>query len=107
MHWKDKNINNYGTCTHKASEDYGHRISGIHTCDRPPMSKPKSLIITIIAVTVAAIVYGIKYGITWLIVCGMLRLIAWCFNLSFSWPAATCIWAALLFLKWAYNRYKN
>ena len=35
---------------------------------------------------------------TWLITCGVIKVITLCFGLTFSWPVATGIWLVLLLL---------
>lgn len=37
-------------------------------------------------------------GTSWLITCGIIKLITWCFGLTFSWPIATGIWLILWLL---------
>ena len=36
--------------------------------------------------------------ISWLMTCGIVKLITLCFGLTFSWPVATGIWLVLLLL---------
>lgn len=38
-------------------------------------------------------------GASWLITCGLIKLITICFGLAFSWSIATGIWLILLILK--------
>ena len=37
-------------------------------------------------------------AISWILTCGIVYLIFWCFSLVFSWPVATGIWLILLIL---------
>ena len=30
--------------------------------------------------------------VSWLMTCGIVKLITWCFGVAFSWPIATGIW---------------
>lgn len=53
------------------------------------------LAILIILVTV--------YAISWAITCGLIWIIAVCFDLAFSWSVATGIWIVLLILKSAFK----
>lgn len=39
------------------------------------------------------------YALSWLVVCGFIKLITLCFGLVFSWPIATGIWLVLCLLK--------
>lgn len=38
-------------------------------------------------------------GISWIITCGIIKLITMCFGLEFSWAIATGIWLILCILK--------
>ena len=42
---------------------------------------------------------AICYAISWLITCGIIKLITICFGLAFSWAIATGIWLILCLLK--------
>ena len=37
-------------------------------------------------------------GLSWLICCGIIKLITLCFGLAFSWATATGIWLILILL---------
>lgn len=50
----------------------------------------------ILAVTM--ILVGI-YGLSWIITCGIIKLITLCFGLTFKWSWATGIWLVMLILK--------
>lgn len=50
-------------------------------------------ILIIIAILVAI------YGISWIITCGIIKLITMCFGLTFKWNIATGIWFVILLLK--------
>ena len=39
------------------------------------------------------------YALSWLVTCGVIKLITLCFGLVFSWPIATGIWLILCLLK--------
>lgn len=41
----------------------------------------------------------ICYAISWLITCGIIKLITICFGLTFSWAIATGIWLILCLLR--------
>lgn len=43
-------------------------------------------------------------GISWLVTCGIIKLITLCFGLSFSWPIATGIWLCLFLLGLVFNK---
>ena len=39
------------------------------------------------------------YAFSWLLTCGLIKLITLCFGLTFSWAIATGIWLVILILK--------
>ena len=39
------------------------------------------------------VIFGI--GLSWIITCGIVKLISLCFGFAFTWPLATGIWLAL------------
>lgn len=41
----------------------------------------------------------LSYTISWMIVCGIIKLITLCCGLAFSWLVATGIWLILLLIK--------
>lgn len=41
---------------------------------------------------------------SWLIVCGIIKLITMCFGLTFKWSVATGIWLILLLLKLVFGK---
>ena len=47
----------------------------------------------------AILLLAICYAISWLITCGIIKLITICFGLTFSWAIATGIWLILCLLK--------
>ena len=47
----------------------------------------------------AILLLAIGYAISWLITCGIIKLITICFGLTFSWAIATGIWLILCLLK--------
>lgn len=47
----------------------------------------------------AILLLAICYAISWLITCGIIKLITICFGLAFSWAIATGIWLILCLLK--------
>lgn len=36
------------------------------------------------------------YGLSWIVTCGIIKLITVCFELTFKWSIATGIWLALI-----------
>lgn len=43
------------------------------------------------------------YGLSWIITCGIIKLVAMCFGLTFKWSIATGIWLILCLLKSNFN----
>lgn len=39
------------------------------------------------------------YALSWIVVCGIIKLITICFGLAFSWAIATGIWLIYILLK--------
>lgn len=44
------------------------------------------------------ILFLFALGLSWILTCGILYAIAWCFSLVFSWQIATGIWLVLFLL---------
>ena len=52
--------------------------------------------------TVALVVIGIlvfAYGLSWIVTCGIIKLIAMCFGWTFKWSIATGIWLIICLLQ--------
>lgn len=56
----------------------------------------------VVAVVVVLIV-AVCYGISWIVTCGIIKLITMCFGLEFSWAIATGIWLIICILKSIFN----
>lgn len=41
----------------------------------------------------------VAYGFSWIITCGVIKLITFCFGLTFKWCIETGIWLILLLLR--------
>ena len=41
----------------------------------------------------------ICYGISWIVTCGIIKLITMCFGLTFKWSIATGIWLVICVLR--------
>lgn len=54
-----------------------------------------------ILVVIVFLVVG--YGLSWIITCGIIKLITLCFGLAFKWSVATGIWLILCILKTCFN----
>ena len=56
--------------------------------------------------TVALVVIGIlvlAYGLSWVVTCGIIKLIAMCFGWTFKWSIATGIWLIICILRSIFN----
>lgn len=48
---------------------------------------------------IVILLLALCYEVSWLITCGIIKLITICFGLTFSWAIATGIWLILCLLK--------
>ena len=56
--------------------------------------------------TVALVVIGIlvfAYGLSWIVTCGIIKLITMCFGWTFKWSIATGIWLIICILRSIFN----
>ena len=56
-----------------------------------------------IVAVVAILIVAVCYGISWIVTCGIIKLITMCFRLEFSWAVATGIWLIICILKSIFN----
>lgn len=54
---------------------------------------------SIIAMLVVLLVYLIGYAASWIITCGIFKLVTMCFDWTFKWSIATGIWLIICVLK--------
>lgn len=47
----------------------------------------------------AALFIIFVYALSWIVTCGLIKLITLCFGWAFSWAIATGIWLVILILK--------
>ena len=59
------------------------------------LSGPEAIIVLIIG----AILLVLCYGISWIVTCGIIKLITLCFGLTFKWSIATGIWLVICLLR--------
>ena len=55
---------------------------------------------------VALVVIGIlalAYGLSWIVTCGIIKLITMCFGWAFKWSIATGIWLIICILRSIFN----
>lgn len=56
-----------------------------------------------IAVLLVLAIVVIAFGLSWIITCGIIKLITLCFGWTFSWGIATGIWFMMMLLKKVFN----
>lgn len=56
-----------------------------------------------IAAAVVILLVAACYGISWIVTCGIIKLITMCFGWEFSWAIATGIWLIICILKSIFN----
>ena len=52
---------------------------------------------------VVVLCLAILLGMSWIVTCGLIKLITMCFGLEFSWAVATGIWLIILILRNIFN----
>lgn len=68
------------------------------------MSKLKSKIAAGGATALVVIlIVAALYGVSWIVTCGIIKLITLCFGLTFKWSVATGIWLIICILKSIFN----
>ena len=68
------------------------------------MSKRSKLIVSILAAAIVIIlIFVISFGLSWIVTCGVIKLITMCFGLTFKWSIATGIWLILCLLRGSFN----
>lgn len=53
---------------------------------------------TSIIALVVIVILALLYGFSWIVTCGIIKLITMCFGLTFKWSIATGIWLVLTLL---------
>ena len=56
-----------------------------------------------IAAAVVILLVAVCYGISWIALCGIIKLSTMCFGWEFSWAISTGIWLILLILQSIFN----
>ena len=68
------------------------------------MSSLKSKIVTGGATAwVVILIVAALYGVSWIVTCGIIKLITMCFGWTFKWSIATGIWLIICILKSIFN----
>ena len=56
-----------------------------------------------IEVFIGILVVILLYGLSWILTCGIIKLITMCFGLVFTWKIATGVWLVICLLKSVLN----
>ncbi|WP_154259284.1 MULTISPECIES: hypothetical protein [unclassified Lactonifactor] len=56
-----------------------------------------------ITALVIILIIAVAYGFSWIVTCGIIKLITICFGLTFKWNVATGIWLVICILKSVFN----
>ena len=51
------------------------------------------------AVLVVIAILALLYGVSWIVTCGIIKLITMCFGWTFKWSVATGIWLIICILR--------
>lgn len=49
------------------------------------------------------LILTLAYGLSWIITCGIIKLITMCFGLAFKWSVATGIWLVMILARTIFN----
>lgn len=56
----------------------------------------------IVAIVIIALLV-LVFGLSWIVTCGIIKLITLCFGLTFKWSIATGIWLVLFIVRSVFN----
>ena len=56
-----------------------------------------------IAILLVLAIVVVAFGLSWIVTCGIIKLITLCFGWTFSWGIATGIWFVMMLLKKVFN----
>ena len=51
------------------------------------------------AILVVIVIIAVCYGLSWIVICGIIKLITMCFGWTFKWSIATGIWLIMCLLQ--------
>lgn len=49
------------------------------------------------------LILALYFGVSWLICCGIVKILSLCFGFTFTWPVATGIWIVFMFVSAAFK----
>ena len=56
-----------------------------------------------VSVLIFVVIIAVCYGLSWIVTCGIIKLITMCFGLTFKWSIATGIWLIICILRSVFN----
>ena len=56
---------------------------------------------------VVIVILALCYGLSWIVTCGIIKLITMCFGLTFKWSVATGIWLIMCLLQTVFKTTVN
>lgn len=56
---------------------------------------------------IVIIILAITYGISWIVTCGIIKLITMCFGWTFKWSIATGIWLIMCLLSSTFKSHSS
>jgi len=54
---------------------------------------------TLAPLAIVTVIYIVGYALSWIVTCGLVKLVTMCFGWTFSWPIATGIWLIMCLAK--------
>lgn len=54
-------------------------------------------------VAIILLILAACYGLSWIVTCGIIKLITMCFGLTFKWSIATGVWLVICILRSIFN----
>ena len=56
-----------------------------------------------VSVLIFVVIIAVCYGLSWIVTCGIIKLITMCFGWTFKWSIATGIWLIICILRSIFN----
>ena len=57
--------------------------------------------------TIVVIIVIVLTALSWLVTCGVVKVLSMCFSFAYSWKLATGIWLVCLMLRWIISAAKQ
>ena len=67
--------------------------------------KPKTIKTAgwVIGCLFAVVIFMFACAVSWIITCGVIKLITMCFGCEFSWGMASCVWLIMFLIKHVFS----